>query len=95
MKSIAERVDSLGPEQRKVFEEKLKKAGLGLPESATSLPVTGKDTRGIFPASYAQKRMYLIREIDEDSTAYNISNAWTIKGGADVPRLKESFRGLV
>ncbi|HEX3046892.1 MAG TPA: condensation domain-containing protein [Bacillota bacterium] len=50
---------------------------------------------GCYPASAAQKRMYLIHQLDSGGTSYNIPAAIMIKGNLDKRRLEDVFRLLV
>ncbi|WP_106767071.1 non-ribosomal peptide synthetase [Paenibacillus faecalis] len=44
--------------------------------------------------SSAQKRMFVISEMNKDSIIYNVPMLWRIKGALDVDRLQYSFREL-
>ncbi|MFD0556986.1 amino acid adenylation domain-containing protein [Stackebrandtia endophytica] len=49
----------------------------------------------VFPASPAQKRMYAVCAMQNDTTAYNLAIAYRISGDLDVDRLREIFARLV
>ena len=48
-----------------------------------------------FPASPAQKRMYAVCAMQNDTTAYNLAIAYRISGKLDVERLRKIFAALV
>ena len=47
------------------------------------------------PASFAQQRLWLLREMDPGSTAYNIPAAFSIRGPFDVPALEAALNTIV
>ena len=47
------------------------------------------------PASFAQQRLWLLREVDPGSTAYNIPAAFSIRGPFDVPALEAALNTIV
>ncbi|MBD0378727.1 non-ribosomal peptide synthetase [Paenibacillus sedimenti] len=48
-----------------------------------------------YPVSSAQKRMYVIHQLDETGTTYNMSDAMLVEGELDRERLTDAFRGLI
>lgn len=46
-------------------------------------------------ASSAQKRIYMLQQLNPDSIAYNMPNALLINGRLDIKKLTEAFKGLV
>ena len=55
-------------------------------------PVPEQD---FYPVSSAQKRMYVIHQLDETGTSYNMADAMLVEGKLDHGRLTEAFRGLI
>jgi amino acid adenylation domain-containing protein len=47
------------------------------------------------PASFSQQRLWLLREVDPGSTAYNIPAAFSIRGPFDVPALEAALNTIV
>lgn len=45
--------------------------------------------------SSAQKRMYLLQQMDKNSTAYNISSVYKIVGDADINKIEQVFTQLM
>ena len=49
----------------------------------------------IFPASYAQSRLWLMNSMIEDKSVYNISSSINIKGNLDISILEKSLNEIV
>ncbi|MCK4259562.1 MAG: non-ribosomal peptide synthase/polyketide synthase, partial [Halanaerobiales bacterium] len=48
-----------------------------------------------YPASSAQKRLYILDQMEEISTGYNIPRALMVKGALDRQKLEQSFKELI
>jgi amino acid adenylation domain-containing protein len=48
-----------------------------------------------YPLSHAQKRLWILSQLDEGSVAYNNSNARVVKGKLDKPVLRDAFDHLL
>lgn len=48
-----------------------------------------------YDASYAQKRIYAVQEMEEDQVAYNLGAAYYLNKKVDFTRLQETFQELV
>ena len=53
------------------------------------------EEREDYPLSSAQKRMYILNRLNEDSTNYNMPSILEIEGALDIERLEDSFRKLI
>jgi amino acid adenylation domain-containing protein len=53
------------------------------------------ETREYYALSSAQKRMYVLQQMNINNTSYNISAAMPIEGRIDRKRLEETFRKLI
>ncbi|MCP5048415.1 MAG: amino acid adenylation domain-containing protein, partial [bacterium] len=53
------------------------------------------EERDYYPLSSAQRRLYVLQEMDETSTAYNMPSAWLLEGAVDKRRLEDTFNKLV
>jgi len=53
------------------------------------------EKRDFYPLSSAQKRMYLLQEMDLENTAYNIPNIMAVEGDIDVNKFKDIFCALI
>ncbi|MDP4179621.1 MAG: amino acid adenylation domain-containing protein [Bacillota bacterium] len=52
------------------------------------------EDKDFYPLSASQKRMYLLQQLDKESTAYNITNALRIEGNFDREKLAQVFRHI-
>ncbi|WP_270171059.1 non-ribosomal peptide synthetase [Paenibacillus sp. SYP-B4298] len=59
----------------------------------TPLPLAAR--AGGLPLSYTQKRLWLLNQMDPDSTAYHIFASIQITGPLDVERLRHSFNAVL
>src|SRR6266404_3143565 len=66
-------------------------AGLQL-QPPPIMPVT-RDAA--LPLSYAQRRLWLIQQLEPDSAAYNVPSALRLEGPLDLASLKQSFTEIV
>ncbi|WP_278286427.1 MULTISPECIES: non-ribosomal peptide synthetase [Clostridium] len=48
-----------------------------------------------YEASSAQKRMYMLQELDKDSTAYNVPGSLEVLGKFEIERMQEAFIKLI
>lgn len=82
----------------RVFElNTLSKQAAAISESATSpyasiKPVPGKE---YYPISAAQKRMFLLNEIEGNSTTYNLSGAVKVNGELNVQKVNDTVQRLI
>ncbi|UCH97724.1 MAG: amino acid adenylation domain-containing protein, partial [Candidatus Aminicenantes bacterium] len=60
-------------------------------------PIALMEKRDYYPLSSAQKRLYVLQQIqtDEVGTVYNMSSAWVLEGVLDKDRLEQTFKKLV
>lgn len=66
-----------------------------LPLDESSYYDTCRYPEGFFPASSAQKRLYILDKIGDTGVSYNIFNAVTIEGRLDVKKIEMTFNKLV
>src|SRR5277367_6699027 len=57
-------------------------------------PIVAGSMRGDLPVSSAQRRMWFIAELEENSTAYNRSNLFRIRGALDLRALERAFHRI-
>jgi len=76
MKDISERISALTPEQRALFDARLKQKGLRT-HAATVQTIPRRQNRdsATCPASIDQERLWFIDQLQPGNTAYNIFNA--------------------
>ncbi|WP_054741285.1 non-ribosomal peptide synthetase [Cellulosilyticum ruminicola] len=51
--------------------------------------------KAYYPLSSAQRRIYILQEMDQDVTNYNVSGALIIEGKLDVDKLNKAFNTLI
>ncbi|MCK4258418.1 MAG: non-ribosomal peptide synthase/polyketide synthase [Halanaerobiales bacterium] len=83
---------------RNIFEERtVEKLAQYLEKSKSSdYPVINKTAiNDYYPVSSAQKRMYLMQQMDEESIGYNMPGAVYIKDNLDIKKLERAFRKII
>ena len=98
--SIADRIASLTPEQRALFEalrakqekQKEKKRALQPPPVVRRTDAAGT---GDWPLSFDQDRLWFMHELDPENTAFNIDAASRIRGTLDVPLIPRALNEIV
>ncbi|MCP5048841.1 MAG: non-ribosomal peptide synthetase, partial [bacterium] len=53
------------------------------------------EKRDYYPVSSAQKRLYLIQQMETDNLSYNVLKVVVLEGNVDIPRLEHTFRNLL
>ncbi|MEC0184206.1 non-ribosomal peptide synthetase, partial [Paenibacillus peoriae] len=62
-------------------------------EAYASIPVT--EERNFYPLSSAQKRMYVLQQLDPNDVHYNMPAVFQVSGPLDIERMEEAFRQLI
>ncbi|HEU4452819.1 MAG TPA: amino acid adenylation domain-containing protein, partial [Longimicrobium sp.] len=91
MTDISSRLANLSPEQRRLLALKLKQKAA----AADAAPAGGGERPSEFPASFAQRRMWLLDRMDPGSTAYSVPRVWRIPGPLDAAALERALDELV
>jgi amino acid adenylation domain-containing protein len=91
MNDILERIKQLSPEKRKLLEGKMAAAGIAM---TVDKPPRAVEKMDYYTASPAQRRMYLIQQLDGGSSGYNMPWCRRLSGGLDARRLKEAVTAL-
>ncbi|HEX4965503.1 MAG TPA: amino acid adenylation domain-containing protein [Thermoanaerobaculia bacterium] len=94
--SVADRLASLTPEQRALFEalrEKQRKAAPAAPPPIER--VSGPGGAGDWPLTFDQERLWFLYVLDPESTASNMITATRLTGDLAVPSLTAALNGLV
>jgi amino acid adenylation domain-containing protein len=94
MRDISERISALTPEQRALFEARLKQKGLQTPAVQT-IPRRRETDSATCPASIDQERLWFIDQLQPGNTAYNIFNASRIRGPLNVPIMERVINELI
>lgn len=92
MVELGQRIAALKPEQRAIFEAKLKEAGIKR-SSSTSIPRRATGAR--CPLSFGQESLWLFHQMAPDAGVHNISNAYRMKGPLDVVVLWRAANEIV
>ncbi|WP_407056284.1 condensation domain-containing protein, partial [Paenibacillus dendritiformis] len=58
-------------------------------------PITVLEKREYYALSSAQKRMFVLHELEDGGLSYNMPAALTIEGDADLPRIEAAMRSLI
>jgi amino acid adenylation domain-containing protein len=53
------------------------------------------EKRNYYPVSSAQKRLYLIQQMEPDNLSYNVLKVVLLEGDVDISRLEKTFRNLL
>ena len=86
MKDISERISALTPEQRALFDARLKQKGLRTQTSTVqTIPRRPDRDSTTCAASIDQERLWFIDQLQPGNTAYNIFNASRIRGSLNIP----------
>ncbi|WP_281944493.1 non-ribosomal peptide synthetase, partial [Paenibacillus tyrfis] len=83
---------------REVFQhptiEQMAEAVAGREQSAyASIPILKQSA--YYPVSSAQKRLYILSQLEGGELSYNMPGAMTVEGALDWKRLEEAFRKLI
>ena len=92
MANIYDQLAKLSPEQRALFEQRLRDKGMAVPVANRILPRQSDDA---LPLSYAQQRLWFVQQYDPANTAYNISTALRILGDLDYSKLTCALQGII
>ncbi|ASS74677.1 hypothetical protein CIG75_06625 [Tumebacillus algifaecis] len=96
MKDLQERIKSLSPEQRKVFEAQLKKMGIEIPqEQKEEDTIAPRGHNNPSPLSYDQERLWFFQQMEPDKSTYNVYTALRFKGVLHIDLLERAVNGIV
>jgi len=94
--NISERISALTPEQRALFDARLKQKGLRTqPTAVQTIPRRQERNSGSCAASIDQERLWFIDQLQPGNTAYNIFNASRIRGSLNVPIMERVINELI
>ncbi|HEY3582445.1 MAG TPA: condensation domain-containing protein, partial [Pyrinomonadaceae bacterium] len=95
-KDISERISALTPEQRALFDARLKQKGLRTQATAVqTIPRRPDSDSATCPASVDQERLWFIDQLQPGNTAYNIFNASRIRGSLNVSVMERVINELI
>src|SRR5688500_10363327 len=90
MADIISRLADLSPEKQRLLRLKLK-----LNADAADASAGGGERPSEFPASFAQRRLWLLDRLEPGSTTYSMPRVWRIPGPLDVAALERALDELV
>ncbi|MCF6134633.1 amino acid adenylation domain-containing protein [Thermoactinomyces vulgaris] len=64
-------------------------------KTAEHVTIAPAPKQAYYPVSSAQKRLYVVGQLEGMGTGYNMPHAFSIRGNLPVSRLEEAFRALV
>jgi len=90
VKNLEERLAALTPEQRALFEARLREKGLTAPRPKTIPPIPEREQLAYFPASLDQERLWFIDQMEPGNPAYNIHYSSRLLGPFDLDLLRRA-----
>ncbi|MDT5268370.1 MAG: hypothetical protein QOH49_556 [Acidobacteriota bacterium] len=92
MSDIIERIAALSPEQRALFEAKLKQRGLSAPRPQV---IPRRKQQNYPRLSFDQERIWLVDQIEPGNPAYNIFSVSRLNGRVDLPVMERALNEVV
>ena len=89
---LTDRKAKLSAARRALLEKRLRGETAVSPAIAT---ISQRPFSGPAPLSHAQERLWFMHQLDPESTAYNMHEAWQLRGPLDVDRLQSAFAQIV
>ena len=94
--SVADRLSSLSPEQRALFERLLQQQSSPAPRTPPPVrSISGPSGVGDWPLSFDQERILQLHQDDPGLVAWNVDVGSHIMGELDIPLFLAAFRELV
>ena len=92
MSDLSKRIASLSPQQRAVFEQRLKQQGLS-PLKVQTIP--RRPPSAPLRLSFAQQRLWVLDQLEPGNPFYNDTRAVRLNGALDVLALAQSLNAVV
>ena len=89
---LSERIAGLSPAKRALLERRLKTNKGNAVKIEAILPRQGSEGA---PLSFAQQRLWFLDKYEPNSSVYNISNGFQLKGAVNVTALREALKTIV
>src|SRR5580704_13594554 len=97
MKELSERLSSLTPEQKALFDSRLKKRGFTAPKKQSSrtatIPRRKRENHCVL--SFDQERLWIIDQMEPGNPAYNIYSASRLLGPLDPAVMERAVNELI
>ncbi|AFZ23806.1 non-ribosomal peptide synthase [Cylindrospermum stagnale PCC 7417] len=91
MNDISQRIAALSPEQRALFELRLKKKSLNYVKTQS---IPKRKDPNFLPLSFHQQVLWFLHQLDPDSPVYNIPVAILLEGVVNVKALEQSLNQI-
>ncbi|HEU5180260.1 MAG TPA: amino acid adenylation domain-containing protein [Candidatus Polarisedimenticolia bacterium] len=95
LKGLDERLAALSPEQRALFEARLKQKGLAAPRPKTIAPIPGREKLAWFPVSLDQERLWFVDQMEPGNPAYNIHLSSRLFGPIDPELMRRALNASI
>jgi amino acid adenylation domain-containing protein len=95
MADISVHLADLTQEERELLLLRLGKSSTGQPKAASSVIIPSHKKRSPVSMSFAQERLWVVHQINPESSAYNISLCVTFEGSLDIGALEMALNELI
>jgi amino acid adenylation domain-containing protein len=92
MSDLSKRIAALSPEQRQLFEQRLKQRGLSAP---TVQVIPKRPPLAALPLSFGQQQLWFLHQLDPGSPAYNAPSAVRLSGPLDISAVERCLNQVV
>ena len=91
LEDVARRLSSLPHDKQAEFARYLDQRGI----SVLSLPIVPQVRPAVIPLSFAQRRLWLVDQLQPNSSQYNVPQVYALAGALDQPALERALTDLV
>ncbi|MEM1393946.1 MAG: condensation domain-containing protein, partial [Cyanobacteria bacterium P01_H01_bin.150] len=97
MNNFEQQIAALSPEQRMIFEKRLKQKRLNKErtQGISKIEIPKRKNFSEIPLSFAQQRLWFFQQLNPDNSAYNIFSALRIEGNLSIELLEKAFTQIV
>ena len=93
LEALQQRIAALSPERRALLEQRLQQQGLS-PVAVVS-PLMPQPRPPAVPLSPAQQNLWVLHQLNPESSAYHIGLSWQLTGTLDIVALERSLSVIV
>jgi amino acid adenylation domain-containing protein/non-ribosomal peptide synthase protein (TIGR01720 family) len=97
MNDFSQQIAALSPEQRMIFEKRLKQRGLNQLQTPeiSKITIHRRKYSHNLPLSFAQQRLWFFQQLNPENSAYNVFSALHIEGRLNLAVLEKAFTEIV